>query len=40
MLKGIFMNWFGVWRVDWIDMPQDREMWRALVSAVMKFQMP
>jgi hypothetical protein len=23
--------------IDWIDMAQDRKMWRTLVTAVMKF---
>ena len=26
--------------MDWIDMVQDRDRWRALVNAVMKFQSP
>jgi hypothetical protein len=28
------------WGVDWIDLAQDRDRWRALVNAVMKFQVP
>jgi hypothetical protein len=29
------------WRVmDWIDLAQDRERWRALVNTVMKFLVP
>jgi hypothetical protein len=28
------------WGVEWIDMIQDRDKWRALVSAVMKFYFP
>jgi hypothetical protein len=28
------IGWDGV---DWIDMAQDRDHWRALVSTVMKF---
>jgi hypothetical protein len=28
------------WGVDWIDMAQDRDRWRALVSAVMKLRVP
>jgi hypothetical protein len=26
--------------MDWIDMAQDREQWRALVNAVMKLRVP
>jgi hypothetical protein len=26
--------------MDWIDMAQDRDRWRALVSAVMKLRVP
>jgi hypothetical protein len=30
-----------VWEgMDWIDMAQDRERWRALVSAVMNLRVP
>jgi hypothetical protein len=27
----------GCWRMDWIDLAQDRGRWRALVNAVMSF---
>jgi hypothetical protein len=31
------VGWGGM---DWIDMAQDRDRWRALVSAVMKLRVP
>jgi hypothetical protein len=31
------MGWEGV---DWIDMAQDRDRWRALVNAVMNLRVP
>ena len=27
-----------MWGTDWIDMAEDRDRWRELVNAVMKFQ--
>jgi hypothetical protein len=38
ILKWIFKKWYG--GMEWIDMAQDRDRWRAVVSAVMNLQVP
>jgi hypothetical protein len=35
ILKLFFKNWDG--GVDWIALAQDRERWRAIVNAILKF---
>jgi hypothetical protein len=39
VLKWIFKKWDGV-GMDWIDMAQDRDRWRALVNVVMNLRVP
>jgi hypothetical protein len=38
ILKCIFKKWDG--GMEWIDMAQDRDRWRAVVSAVMDLRVP
>jgi hypothetical protein len=37
LLKWIFRKW-GVVFMDWIDLAEERDRWRALVNAVTNFQ--
>ena len=36
----IYLQEVGCESIDWIDVAQDRERWRALVNAVMNFRVP
>jgi len=36
----MYIQEVGWWCIDWIDLDQDMDRWRALVTAVMNFQVP
>jgi hypothetical protein len=38
ILKWILQKWNG--GIDWIDLAQDRDTWRAVVNAIMNLRFP
>jgi len=40
IILGWFFRKWDVWGMDWIELAQNRDRWRALVNMVMKLRVP
>jgi hypothetical protein len=40
LLKLLFETWDGGGAMDWIDLAQDKDRWRAVVNVVMNIRVP